>query len=220
MSGVPEPDRPRPSRVGVFTAGYLALFAAWGAVRGDPRVIAYLVVASVVTLALRRAHRSVPFSARVCGALSVCGLLHMVGGILPAPVVGGGVFYDTWLVPGLLRYDQLVHFASSAVVTVALWQMCTHWCDPQRCSAAARAVLAVLAALGLGALNEGFEFLSSLRFTNHVGGLSNTGWDLVFNAFGAFTAGVFLVGSARPAPLLQASGSVQGQPERCQVTDQ
>jgi hypothetical protein len=200
----------RSSRVGVFTTGYLALFAAWGAVRADPRVVAYLVVAGVVTLALRRAHRVAAFSPALCAALSVCGLLHMVGGILPSPRRGTGVFYETWLVPELLKYDQLVHFTTSAVVTVALWQVCGRWLDPERCGPGARAILAALAAGGLGALNEGFEFLSSLRFDNYVGGLDNTGWDLVFNAFGAATAGLFLACStprppADPEPVASAS---------------
>lgn len=188
--------RTGPSRVGVFTASYLALFAAWAAVRGDRRIVAYLVVAGVVAVVVRRAHRVARFSPRLCAALAGCGLLHMVGGLLPSPTRGAGVFYETWLIPGLLKYDQLVHFTTSAVVTVAVWQVCGRWLDLRRCPPAARAVLSVLAALGLGALNEAFEFLSSLRFTNYVGGLDNTGWDLVFNAFGAATMGVFLACSA------------------------
>ena len=192
--------RAGPSRVGVFTAGYLALFASWGAVRADRRVVAYLVVAGVVALVVRRAHRAARFSPRLSGALSICGLLHMIGGLLPSPTLGAPVFYETWLVPDLLKYDQLVHFTTSAVVTVALWQVCGRWIDRERCGPSPRALLAVLAALGLGALNEGFEFLSSLAFQNYVGNLDNAGWDLVFNAFGAATAGVFLACATPPSP--------------------
>ena len=194
-------SRQGPSRVGVFTASYLALFATYAAVRADRRVVAYLVVAGVVALVVRRAHRVARFSPPLCAALSVCGLLHMVGGLLPSPTPGAGVFYETWLVPELLKYDQLVHFTTSAVVTTAAWHVCGRWLDPKLCPPAARSVLAVLAALGLGAMNEGFEFLSSLRFTNYVGGLSNTGWDLVFNAFGAATIGVYLACSIPQAPV-------------------
>jgi hypothetical protein len=190
-----------PSRVGVFTVGYLALFAAWGLVRAERRVVAYLVVAGLVALVARRAHRAVRFSPGVCAALAGCGLLHMMGGILPSPTAGAPVFYETWLVPDLLKYDQLVHFTTTAVVTAAVWQACGHWLHPDRSGPFVRAALAVLAGLGFGALNEGFEFLSSLAFHNFVGGLENAGWDLVFNAFGAATAGIFLALSAQaPAP--------------------
>jgi hypothetical protein len=208
------------SRVGVFTAGYLALFAAWGLARAERRVVAYLIVAGVVTVVARRAHRAVGFSPAVCAALAGCGLLHMVGGILPSPTAGVPVFYETWLVPDLLKYDQLVHFTTTAVVTVAVWQACGHWLHPERCGPSARAVLAVLAGLGFGALNEGFEFLSSLAFHNFVGGLENAGWDLVFNAFGAATAGIFLALSApRPlAPIEVARAGTARQP--LYVTDQ
>lgn len=59
-------------------------------------------------------------------------------------------------------------------------------------------MVAFLASLGWGALNEAFEFLSSLRFDNFVGGLTNTGWDLVFNAFGALATGAWLACSSPP----------------------
>ena len=150
----------------MFTVSYLTLFLTWAAVRGDRRIIAYVVVAGAVALVIRKAHRIARFSTALCAALSLCGLLHMVGGLLPSPTRGAGVFYETWLIPDLLKYDQLVHFTTSGVVTIAVWQVCALWCDPQRCPPAARAVLSVLAALGFGALNEGFEFLSSLRFVN------------------------------------------------------
>jgi hypothetical protein len=55
-------------------------------------------------------------------------------------------------------------------------------------------MLALVACWGFGAANELFEFLSSLRFTDaYVGGLDNTGWDLVFNTFGSLMAAVCCV---------------------------
>lgn len=189
----------RSSRVGRFTAGYVVAFAVLSAFRGDRRILAYLVVVGGVAAALRRAHRAARFSPALCGALALCGLLHMSGGLLPSPTDGVPVLYETWVVPELVKFDQLVHFATSAVLTVAMWQLLARWADPVRCGPWARALLAVLASLGWGALNEGFEFLSSLRFENFVGGLDNTGWDLVFNAFGALTTGVWLACST-PLP--------------------
>ncbi|HET7488937.1 MAG TPA: DUF2238 domain-containing protein [Acidimicrobiales bacterium] len=191
------------SRCGRFTAGYLVLFGAVAAGRGDRRYVAYLLVVAALGLALRRAHRTARFPTPLCGALAVCGLLHMSGGLLPSPS-GAPVLYETWLVPGLVKYDQLVHFSISAVLTVAVWHLAGAWVDRRRCGPWAQAMLAVLVALGFGALNEAFEFLSALRIPTFVGGADNTGWDLVFNGFGAVAAGVWLACSAvSPAPVAE-----------------
>ena len=150
-----------------------------------------------LALVLRRAHRLAGFSPALCGALAVCGLLHVAGGLLPSPDPAAPVLYETWLVPQVLKYDQVVHFSTTAVLTVALWAVVGVWIDHGRCGPAARALLAGLAALGFGAVNEGFEFLSALAFAdNFVGGFVNAGWDIVFNTFGALTAGAWLACSA------------------------
>jgi len=57
-------------------------------------------------------------------------------------------------------------------------------------------ILAVGAALGLGALNEVVEFLATLAHHGaHVGGYRNTGWDLVCNVIGAGAAGLVITKS-------------------------
>ena len=202
------------SRVGRFTVGYLVLFAAWAVAAGERRFVAYFLVVSLLGLAFRRGHRTARFSPLLCAALAGCGLLHMCGGLLPSPADGPPILYETWLVPEVLKFDQLVHYLTSAVLAVAMWQLVARWVDPARCGPWAHALLAVLASLGFGALNEAFEFLSALRFENFVGGSANTGWDLVFNAFGALTAGVWLACSAersagpdrRPEPEASMAG--------------
>ena len=52
-------------------------------------------------------------------------------------------------------------------------------------------LLVVLGGLGLGALNETIEFLTTTAHAGaHVGGYENTGWDLVSNVAGALMAAV------------------------------
>lgn len=190
-----------------FTVGYGAAFTAFCVAARDRRVIAYLVVLTVTATLAHRADRTAHFSGPVAWALSLSGLAHLVGGLLPSPQPGAAVFYETWLVPSVLKYDQVVHAGVSAVLTVAAWQLVGAWIDEDRCSHAARAGLAAFVALGLGALNEAVEFLSALRFDDaFVGGFANTGWDLVFNAFGITGAALWLALSApvaapTPAPL-------------------
>ena len=57
-------------------------------------------------------------------------------------------------------------------------------------------ILAVGAALGLGALNEVVEFLATLAHHGaHVGGYWNTGWDLACNVIGVGAAGLVIAKS-------------------------
>lgn len=168
-----------------FAVGYAAAFAVYGAAAGQRRVVAYLVVLGLCAAAVRTAHKTARFTPAVQWALAMAGLLHLIGGILP----GKPIFYETWLVPGVLKYDQAAHFTIVAIVTVALWQLVGTWVEPP----VPRAGIVALMAMGLGALNEVFEFLSALRFADaYIGDAANTGWDLVFNAFGALSAAAFL----------------------------
>lgn len=147
-----------------FAAAYTLAFTTFAAGRGDRRVVAYLVVVGALAALLGAVHRRHPLSGNVRWALSVCGLLHLTGGLVPSPNAHAPVFYETWLVEGLLKYDQLTHFTVSAVVTVACWQVVAGWLDTSRAGPTVHALLAGAMGVAFGALNEVFEFLSALRF--------------------------------------------------------
>jgi uncharacterized membrane protein YjdF len=182
-----------------FIATYVLLLSAFAAARGDRRVIAYVVVIGILAAVVRTVHRRAPLPEGTRWALAVCGLLHLCGGLLPSPTDGAPIFYETWLVPGVLKYDQLTHFVVSAVVTLACWQLLTRWFDPDRAGPVVHAFVAATMGVAFGAGNEVFEFLSALRFPDaYVGGLDNAGWDLVFNLFGAASAALWLALAATP----------------------
>jgi hypothetical protein len=178
-------------------------FVAVGVVRGDPRVWPYLTVVAVCTAFAALADGPVGFGNGALWLLVLTGTLHLCGGLLPDPTAGG-VLYETWLVPDVLRFDQVVHMVGSVSATVVAWQMLGTWLDLGRTAPRTQAYLAALAGLGKGALNEVFEFLVAVRLPGaHVGGFENTGWDLVFDTAGVTAAAVFLVWSCaarRPAP--------------------
>lgn len=184
-----------------FTLVYTAAFAIFGAAAGERRVVAYMVVLGVTAAMACAAHRVARFTPAVCWALSVAGLLHLIGGLLPSPQEGAPVFYETWLLPGALKYDQAVHAAVSAVLTFAAWQLVGR-----------RVGTAALVAFALGGLNEAFELASALRFHDaYVGGFENTYWDVVFNTFGIAGASVWLslVGERSPSPQGVEEGALQ-----------
>lgn len=184
-----------------FTLTYAAAFAVFGAAAGQRRVVAYLLVLGVTGGIAAVAHRVARFTPTVCWALSVAGLLHLIGGLLPSPQDGAPVFYETWLLPGALKYDQAVHAAVSAVLLFAAWQVAGRRLAPAACIAFA-----------LGLLNEAFEFASALRFHDaYVGGFENTYWDVVFNTFGIAAASLWLslVGDRSPSPQGVEEGVLQ-----------
>lgn len=193
----------RPSWFVVALVGQAAAVVGYGVARGNRRVIAYLVVWSLLALLIRAGHRRWPLPRRTIAFLAAAGTVHLVGGLLPSPEQGAPISYETWLVPGVLKFDQAAHAFISAVVTVAVFQALGHVVDDRRAGPALRATLAMLVCWGLGAANELFEFLSALRFADsYVGGLDNAGWDLAVNTLGSVLAAIgcgALAGGSRPA---------------------
>lgn len=176
-----------------FTLTYAAAFTVFGAAAGQRRVVAYLLVLGVTAAIACAAHRVARFTPAVCWALSLAGLLHLIGGLVPSPQAGAPVFYETWLLPGALKYDQAVHATVSAVLAFAAWQLVGR-----------RIPQAACVAFALGLANEAFEYASALRFHDaYVGGFENTYWDVVFNAVGIAAASLWLYLAAERSPARQ-----------------
>jgi hypothetical protein len=181
----------RPSWFVVALTGQVAAVIGFGIARANRRVIAYLVVWSLLALLIRAGHQRWPLPRATVMALALAGAVHLAGGLLPSPADGAPIFYETWLVPGILKFDQAAHAFISAVVSVAVFQALGHVMDDDRAGAGIRAVVAMLVSWGFGAANELFEFLSALRFADaYVGGLDNAGWDLAFNCVGGLLAAI------------------------------
>ena len=97
-----------------------------------------------------------------------------------------------WLIPGRLKYDQVVHAYGFGLSTWLCWQALANSLGLQR-PTFGLLVLCALAGMGLGAANEIVEFIAVLTIPNtNVGGYENTGWDLVANAIGATVAAVLI----------------------------
>ncbi len=183
--------RRHPLAVAVFVA-YTVGFIGLAAARSDSRLWAFLVVISVVYVGVAATDRVARLSPGVMWALAGLGFAHLSGGLLPSPT-GAVTMYETWLLPGVLKYDQAVHFSGSAIATFVAWQLLGRYLDLERTSAPVQAQLAAVVGLGKGALNEVFEFLAAASIPGMViGDGANTGWDLVFNLAGVAAAAAWL----------------------------
>ena len=189
-----------------FTLSYMFVWLAASLMSGNGEFVLYFGVMCVLVLAVGAVHLRIHFHLLALWGLSLWGLAHMAGGLVPVPhswpvEEGSYVLYSLWLIPGLLKYDQVVHAYGFGLVTWICWQ------GLQRAFAnrsvqvkpsVGLLVLCVAGGMGFGAANEVVEFIAVLTLPGtNVGGYVNTGWDLVANLVGCLVAasciGVFSV---------------------------
>ena len=169
-------------------AAAVAGFGSSGVALGVPGTAEYVgtVTALVVAVAAAR-RRPLPAALALAGAASV--VLHLAGGLVQ---VGNGVLYNASAGGQVLRYDHLAHAVGIFVGTWLLWELLVRGTGAIA-DRTPLVVLALLGGLGLGAVNETVEFLATQAHGGgHVGGYTNTGWDLVVNAIAGVAAGLVL----------------------------
>jgi uncharacterized membrane protein YjdF len=186
----------------LFTGSYMVIAVTTAVNYENREFIFYIITMVVLIAAMLMMHRRMPLYAGQLWGLSLWGLVHMTGGLVPVPHDwpidrGQGVLYSLWLIPDLLKYDQLVHAYGFAVTT---W-LCWHGLHQQMLARSKEPVIpsigmltiAAAGGMGFGALNEVIEFIAVLTIPNtNVGGYINTGWDLVFNLIGCLIAAVMI----------------------------
>lgn len=186
--------RPRPplsptERRGLVVAATATVgFAGYGLATGAPSTLAYVttvVVIGAVVVRLRQA----PLPPVLAWALALLTGAHLAGGLV---AVGDGVLYNAHFASPVLQYDHLVHASAVFVGTLVLSILFTRR-EANGVAPPSPVLLVVLAGMGLGAINETVEFLTTIVNQNsHVGGYVNTGWDLVSNTLGTLAAGLVI----------------------------
>lgn len=167
----------------IFTSIYLIIsgFYSWSS-NNDEFIIYLALILTLIPITLT-VYQKVKFPIIILWLLSLWGLLHMMGGIYLVPQTGE-VLYNFWLSKPYLKYDQLIHAYGFGLCTWIIW-FCLQSFQPKIKATAGPLSTALLAGLGLGAVNETIEFFASLLIEEtNVGGYNNIGWDLVFNLIG------------------------------------
>lgn len=176
--------RDHPRLAVTFAAYYVGLLAL-GFATGQDQAIFYLLFIAAGAIVVAVLYGRSPLSALVLWGLAAWGCAHMAGGLVE---IGGRVVYEHSLGAGELRFDKLVHFVGFGFATLAAFEVLRARVAPDA-PARSVAIVAWFVGVGLGGLNETVEFLiTRLPAESHVGGFSNTGWDLVANALGAALA--------------------------------
>lgn len=185
--------------VAVFAAAYLAVAAVAAVATGNREFVFYIASMILIIVGIGWAHARIGFSAPVLWGLAAWGLLHMAGGLVPIPASWPAegsirVLYSWWLVPGVLKYDNVVHAFGFGMTTAACWEGLRAIAGaPKLAPRFGRLLLCVMAAQGFGAANEIVEFAATLSLPEtNVGGYVNTGWDLVSNLSGGIVAALIV----------------------------
>lgn len=180
----------------VFVTLYVVVATVVALAQGNAEFLMYVGVMVVLVAFVWAVDRWVVLSPGVLWLLSLWGIFHMAGGLVPIPEAwphsGEPVLYSLWIFEDRLKYDHLVHASGFGVTTWACWQALRR----ALAGAGVRPVpgwgvllLCAMAGMGFGAVNEVAEFVATLLVPEtNVGGYVNTGWDLVANLVGTVTA--------------------------------
>ncbi|MFT5734570.1 MAG: putative membrane protein YjdF [Planctomycetota bacterium] len=175
----------------LFTALYIAAAIPAALRTGSGEFVFYIAVLFVLAAFVWAVHRKVGLTSLTLWGFSLWGLAHMAGGLWTVSE-STGVLYNLWLIPGRLKYDQVVHAYGFGLSTWLCWQALASSVGLER-PTFGLLTLCALAGMGLGAANEIVEFIAVLTIPEtNVGGYENTGWDLVANATGATLAAVLI----------------------------
>jgi len=187
--------------VASFTVVYMAVSLIASLVRKNPEFVFYFVVMCVLIAAVTLVHLKVGLHIGALWGLSIWGLAHMAGGLMPIPHswrINGDTFvlYNLWLVPEIVKYDQVVHAFGFGLVTWICWQgirraFSRH--DVNVEPTLGLLTLCIAGGMGFGAANEILEFIATITMPGtNVGGYFNTGWDLVANFVGCVISAILI----------------------------
>jgi VanZ family protein len=172
-----------------YTLG--AVLFVWSIIVSNNEFLIYAGVTMGLLGFLHWSDRLFHYYSSVLWMFDIWIILHILGGLL---TIGDGVLYSLVLIPVtgepylILKYDQLVHVYCYFVVALIVCKVVMQSARPE-VPFGLLAVIIVLAATGIGALNEIVEFIAvvSVPQTN-VGGYENTLIDVVANLLGALLA--------------------------------
>jgi len=197
----------------VFTLGYLICAVPLILHHQNYEFVLYIAVTGLLVILISYVHLHTGLSVSLLWGLSFWGLMHVAGGLMVIPYhwpIKGEqhVLYNLWLIPGMLKFDQLVHAYGFGMVTWLCWQCLRRILSKTESEkrnevrpSLGLLTISVAGGMGFGALNEVIEFAATMLVPEtNVGGYTNTSWDLVANAVGTVLAALFIWAGNRHIP--------------------
>lgn len=175
-----------------FAIGYSisVVFLILSFFNGNNEFVIYAFTAGALFFILQKTHNYFNYHPFALWGANAWLITHILGGLYP---VGDSVLYGAMLIPlvgepyFILKYDQLIHVFCYFVIALLVFPAV------KRISAKghfkAMVVITVLAAAGIGSINEIIEFSAVVVVKDTgVGDYYNTAIDIVANMLGAILA--------------------------------
>ncbi len=175
----------------IFNCCALFLFSAHFLIERNYEFIIYVGVILFFVMVVIITNGKVRYPNAVLWGLTLWAVLHMAGGSL---YINNVKLYEMMILPlsqtyPVLRYDQLVHITGFGAATLTLFYILKPLLRPELKTWTAVSVIVFAAGLGVGALNEIIEFVTSCIVPESgVGGYLNSSLDLVADFIGALLA--------------------------------
>jgi uncharacterized membrane protein YjdF len=178
----------------IFSGVYLAAAAVAVILTGNKEFAFYLIPLTVIIAGTLWLDRRIRFSSIVLWCLSIWAAMHLAGGLVPLPAgwpYNGdvAVLYSAWIIPDVLKFDNIVHAFGFGTTAVAALQAMRPVEQRKLHPTLGQMTAAILVACGLGSVNEIVEFAATIIAPKtNVGGYFNTALDLVANLVGGTIA--------------------------------
>jgi hypothetical protein len=188
----------RNRRLAAFVTVVALGFGGFGVVTGSDLAIPYAVIVLSGAMLVAAVEPEEGFGPLVLAGLVLWAVGHLAGGTVG---IGGDRTLYNAITPGGLHFDNVVHFVGFGTAGLAWWEATRSWLPSASGHALGAACAVWLAGMGIGALNEMIEFLTTLVLPEtNVGGFHNTGRDLIANCLGAAVAGGIAARRTRAEP--------------------
>lgn len=153
------------------------------------QLINFILVTALYGVLMLLTYKRAHYTKVLLAALVIWAILHLAG---TAVIINNQPLYSAIILPvsetwPIVRFDQLVHIFGFGAATLLMYQLLAS--KLQAINRYELGFIVVMAGLGLGALNEVFEFIigQAIDGTN-VGDYLNTGLDLIADIMGAILA--------------------------------
>lgn len=194
----------------VFTIVYLAAFTFHGVLNANFEFLYYTVLLSFLIYLVIYLHQRLHLGFFILFNLSLLGFLHLLGGNL---YLGELRLYDYYFIPGVFKYDNMIHAYATFIGTLALYSLLiSQFRTPVKKRFPVLALLLILMAIGMGTIVELVEFFAVIIFgvAEQVGDYYNNTLDLLFNFLGSIVATVIIYFyQYRPKFILKIDGSAK-----------
>ena len=176
-----------------FLAIYAVAFIILSFIDNNLEFLFYSFIMFILTVIVVLYHKHIRLTSSLIIGLILISVLHTFGGHV---FIHGTRLYDFYLINGIFRYDNLVHFIGYYVTTLIAYNLLFPYLDDRiKTNTIYLSLLLIFITIGIGAVNEIFELLAVL-FLNaglRVGDYFNNALDLVFNLLGSSAACFYLM---------------------------